>query len=341
LFAQSSVYSNSPAADREWKGIEARGLPEAGRLPARGESRTPQQRAQDQNAIRAHFLATAVKAMSFREKHPRHEKVSEARLLEAKSRLRAALLGDESQQARIQSLVGQVKGDTSLAGKDRFEVVAMAEHLLIREVAGNREEAAIARENSARYLIKEFPDEAGGYTALLAVAEATGDRASIRNAAKEVIHGAAPFAARARAQVLLDRDDLIGKSLADVANTALGRDNFFEQCRGRRVLLYTWSSEVPQSIAYAVKVVAGTPEDWLVIGFNLDRDVADAQALAGEMALPGQQYFNDSGIGSWLALLLKLNHAPLVYVTDEQGIIRDVGAQRGVLAERLASLTER
>lgn len=337
LFAQPANPPANPGnADSELRALIDRALPPSARAPARTLPRTAAEQAQERSDQLAHFLGIADEARSFGDSHASHAKA--AQMLEAKSLLRAAFLGDKTREARLQALVGELANDKTLPSKDRFEVVAMSEHLLLRELAKNSPQARVAREESARYLMREFPTERGGYEALLSAAENGNDVARVKAMTQHVIDSPAPFAAKAEARILAGRYDLIGKSLADVANTALGRGNYFEKTRERQVLLYTWATWSKGSIAYAKGILTKSPKGALIIGYNLDRDMAAAKKIATREGLPGEHYYNDGGVGSQLALLLKLNAAPMVYITDAHGIIRDVGAQHGDLADRFAAV---
>lgn len=69
--------------------------------------------------------------------------------------------------------------------------------------------------------------------------------------------------------------------------------------------------------------------------------MAAAKKAALKEGLPGEHYYNEGGPGAWLALLLKLNATPQVYLTDARGVIRDVAAQRGNLTSRLSAVSGR
>lgn len=335
VLAPALLAQSANPSDSAWSALLDRALPPSARAPVRTAPRSAAQQQQERSEQLTHFLAIAGEARSFGETRASHAKV--AKVLEAKSLLKAAFLGDKSREVRMHALVGEIERDQSLPARDRFEVVALAEHLMLREVAKSPAQARVAREESARYLMREFPGEVGGYSALLGGAVGAGDPAKVRAAAQEVLDAPAPFAAKAQARILIGRYELVGKSLADVANTALGRGNYFEKTRDKRVLLYTWATWSKSSIAYAKEVLAKAPAGVLVIGYNLDRDVAGAKRAATKEGLPGEQYYNEGGPGAWLALLLKLDTAPLVYLTDARGVIRDVAGQRGEITARLTA----
>lgn len=271
------------------------------------------------------FLSAANAAKSFAEKYPEDTRARESNLIEAENLLKAAMSGSKDLRSRIDPLIKSIASDKALPSSARFKIVAMSEYLLLKELAAKPELIPIAREDSARFLIREFPDQAGGYMALLAAARIRNDSSKIKAAVGEVISSeTAPFMAKAQARILAGRYNLVGKSLADVANTALGRDSFFEAFRSKKTILYTWSSEAPSSIEYLKNLAGKLSKDVSLIGYNLDRKTAIAADVARAESLPGAQYYNDGGTGSQLALLLKLDAPGMVYVTDEVGIIRSV-----------------
>ncbi len=322
--------------EANWRGLLQRALPPSARAPARTTPPSAAQQAQERSEQIAHFLAIADEAKAFGQVNADFAKTAKA--LEAKSLLKAAFLGVNSNDKRLQALIGEIESDTSLPAKDRFEVVAMAEHLLLRQLAKSSAQARVAHEESARYLIRKFPDQPGGYSTLLGVAAQENDAVKVKAVTQEILVSPGPFAAKAEARVMAGRYELIGKSLADVANTALGRGNFFEQARDRQVVLYTWATWSPNSLTYAKEMLAKIPPGVLIIGYNLDRDITEAKKIAKREKLPGEHYYNDGGPGAWSALLLKLNGAPLVYVTDTRGVIREVAAQGSELVTQIAAL---
>jgi len=335
---------STDAAESRWQKLKNRLPPPSARLdsPNPGGPKTPAERQQKRGELIAHFRALAADAGVFRDQNASHAKAPEAKALEAKSLLKAMLMGDKASEAQAMELAAAVEKDRAVSSRERFEVASLAELALVRTFQGSRQDRLAAQKLSAAYLVSEFPNEAGGHLSLLGAVELGGSRSDLKLVAREIIESEhAPFVAKARAQILLERYELVGKSLADVANTALGRGNFFEQCRGRQVLLYTWAAWSRSSIQFAKEIVSAAPAGVLVIGFNLDRDLAAAREIAGKESLPGEQYYNEGGIGSWVALLLKLDSAPLVYLTDDNGVIRDVAGQRNDLAAGLAAARQR
>ncbi len=320
--------SNSPDASQRWQALQERRIPALAKKPARTTPKTAQEQAQERQELVAHYSSLADAAKSFRESFPEDANGKAALVIEADSLLKAAFLGDNTRASYMDTLVNDVLKDTTISSQARYGIAAFSDHLLRKKNVRSSGDARIADEASARYLIKEFPAEEGGYLKLLNNADASGDRARIDSAVQEIEASPAPFAAKGAAQVVAKRYALIGKSLADVANTALGRGNFFEVARGRKTLLYTWASWSPGSLDFAKDVLSKVGKEVLVIGYNLDRDVEAAKEVARKEKLPGTHYYDNAGLGSFLTLLLSFNSAPLVYMTDQNGVITDVAAQR-------------
>jgi uncharacterized small protein (DUF1192 family) len=335
----ASAQATGDGAAQSWQKLLEKQVPAVAKRAVRSTPRSPEEKAQERTELLAHYTALADDAKLFRATYPDDANARLAKALEAKSLLKLAFLGDTSRSARADVLVNEIEKDTAIPVQVRFEVVALAERILLRETAKNPREAQQAHESSARYLIKEFPAEAGGHLTLLSAADASSDKARVWAIAQEIEQSSAPFVAKGAARVAANRYALIGKSLANVANTALGRGNFFESTRNRRTVLYTWASWSPNSIAFA-KTLAKLPDDVLVIGYNLDRDVDAAKRTAKTEKLPGEHYFDGNGIGSRLALLLSINAAPLAYVTDDTGVIVEVSAQRRDLVALLTGKKE-
>ncbi|MBA4136604.1 MAG: hypothetical protein C0518_04730 [Opitutus sp.] len=285
-------------------------------------------------SIIAHFKEVAQELAQFQIEFPHAPQSKLAAVEEARGLLRAGFLGDaESQKAGI-SLVERLRLDPEIPDETRFQLEAVAEQVLVRTVAKTQGEAVAARENSARYLMSRYPNQSGGYELLLSVVDTSDDDFKIREAVREVLGSNAPFAAKAKATILQERLALVGKSLADVANTAHGRNGFFEKYRSERVLLYTWATWSRPSVEFAQKLRAAQFGGARLVGFNLDEDVAAAKALAESERLPGDQYFDQASVRGRLALLLKLDRTGRVYFTNAAGVFIDVAAERGKSAQR-------
>lgn len=281
------------------------------------------------------FLTLADAARKVQVDYPTDVRRKAAKVMETRNLLKAALLGDQTQRQRAFALADELKSDLTANPADRFDVAFLEQQVLVRSFTGNRDDFFLASAAAARQLMTAFPDQAGGFEWLLLSARELRDDEQLASAAREVIRSGPPFQSRAQATVVLERLGLVGKSLANFANTALGRDSFFEHSRTHRTVLYTWDATDPDSIAWATDLERQIPKGVLVIGVCLSTDVASARDMAGRMSLSSWQYYSEGGAGSFLALRLKLTYPGLIYVTDQAGTVVTVTAREDNLASFL------
>jgi hypothetical protein len=330
--AQGKVPAPKSAEDREWDKIQATFSPsvteEASGQSGKSTSRTLQDAARD-------FKKTADEAKAFRQKYPKHLKAAEAKKLEATSVLNSVLAGDNSEESRAMALVADVRRDTSLPASARIQVVELAEVVRLLPVMGDSEKLMAGRLESARRLIEEFPQESGGYEALLRVAENQPNRAKSTALAQELITLPAVAPLKAAAQAILDRYGLIGRSLTPIATTVLGEVNAIGAAHGRPVLLYTWAMWSPGSVIDAKNLVQTVPAGVALIGINLDQDVARARLHAQQESLPGEQIYDERGFESPLARALKVTASLPAYVTNANGEILEIASESGDVAAKL------
>jgi hypothetical protein len=311
-------------SDQDWNSLQALVLAGDSRLDSSRETTT---REATQAKQRSEFLALAEQARKFQADFPTDERGKAAYLLETRTLLKAALVGDQTQRKRAFEMAEAVKSDRSVTTDVRFDVAFLEQQVLVRSFTSTKEDYLAASAVAARQLISEYRLQNGGYQWLLVTAEDARDDEQLAQVAQEVSKLDVPFRARARAAVIKERLELVGKSLADFANTALGRDNFFEQSRARRTVLYTWSAADPDSIAWATDLEKKIPADTLMIGVCLSTNVATAKAVSHQMGLTALQYYSEGGVGSFLALRLKLSRPGLIFVTDASGTVVTVTAR--------------
>lgn len=307
--------------------------PSNGAVPP--QASTPEDRAQLRRQTGERFRAAAERAKAFREQYPDSVQAAEAKQIEAKSLLNAALAGDNSQEARASSLVAEIRRDERLPAKVRMQTAALANIVSIRPMARERVKYLAAHEQAARDLIAEFPAEAGAYEGLLRLAENHPEDAEAVRIAGDVVRMAPMTKVKADARVVLDRHALVGQSLRGIVEQAIGQNSAMDATVGRGVILYTWSVLSPGSVAMAKNLAKSAPATVRLVGINLDQDVAGAQGMASDQALPGDQLYDARGLEGPLAQALKLRRAGEVYVADSRGVIRSVSAQRGDLTGKL------
>lgn len=318
--------------DLDWKALVAHATTGDEKLePAADETSRRTRR----NRLATDFVAIADEAAKFLAEHPQDARTGPARVIQARNLLKAALVGDQAQRDQAFALAGAIETNPNFSRSERFDVAFLREQVVVRGQARNRADYFAACEASARRLIAAYGDLAGGYEWLLGTAEGTRDDQKLRAVAAEIQQSPAPFQAKARATIVTERFDLIGKSLADLANTALGRDNLFERTRNRRTLVYTWDLRSLESVARAVDIEKNAPRGVLVIGVCLDPDVKTARGVAAQMGLDAPQYYDEAGAGCFLAMRLKLHSPHLIYLTDDRGRISNVTAREDNLAALL------
>lgn len=320
-----------PNADEQWKNIESRLLPPSARITGDRKRRTKEQRAADKADTRAYLLGIADELSSFRKRNLNHPKTSEARLSETRCLLIAALLGEKSQELRIAKGVEEVKSDPSLSSHDRFEVVALAERLLVRGAAKNREEASVANEASARYLIREFPKEAGSYAELLHAAELASPSRAVA-LAQQVVDSPASESLKSAARDLIQRETISGRSFAELIGGEPGSAALIKVASGKPLIIYTWRPEDRKSIERAKAIVSALPNGAVILGVNLSPDVSAALASAKSNDLPGEQLYGARGADSPVVRRLALTTSGLLYGVRADGKMQNLSAQRDIAA---------
>lgn len=331
IVSASLAQSPDTAADRAWQELSALATP-----PPRG-SGTAKNRADSGvpgSQLKTRFHAAAAAARSFQDNYPDDERSAEARQIEARIVLLEAIGGDPAKVDHATALAARVRSDVRLPAKLRLETIALADIVRLHALAGNRSAFLAGHEQAARALIAEFPHEAGGYEVLLRCALNHPDDADVVRIASELESMPAPAAVRAAARTLRERHALVGQSLQEIAGRLLGASNPIAAAEGRGIVLYSWSSDSPVSMAAARNLVRLAPPTAKLIGISGDTDVAAARASASGAALPGEQILDAHGFDSPFAQALKLTRAGEAYIVSSDGQIRSVSARHGNLSAK-------
>lgn len=319
--AGSSAASLSPA--QQWQSLQNLGRPKPVAWPARTDATaTMQARTQ---AIAA-YVKDADQLLQFYTSYPTDPNAAEARRREALSLLYASRLGDTADAARTAALVTTVRRDSTLPAAEREEVAALSDNFGVAQQTGlARADRLLAFENVARGLQAEFPTVPAGSESLVQIAEASADdHAAV--VAQEIINGSASDAVKTQAQILLRRLALKGRSVSDIANSALGPGNAVSEAAGHPLVIYTWASTAPASLATAKQVAALAPAGSNLIGVCVDfGDLTRAKALGAN--LPGAQLYDPLGFMGRLTGRLELSRPGLVYLADAKGVLLSVSAQ--------------
>ena len=255
VFAQSIPSDNPPpfdklppptADDLAWDELlttKKSAEKSTGQLPHEANAR------KQAKADRAAKHATlADKAKAFYTARSNYYWADEARRLEILSLIQTEEDGDDSVDKRLAKAVKDLRADTQVSSKIRAQGAAAYE--FTRAVHGANGESARrnAIEKTARKLIAEFPTEAPGYEALLALSKAGhGGSAKTAQMAKEIAGSQAPAEIKSNAQILADCFALVGTSLA----SALGSEGTSLISRlptDQPVIVYSWATWGPGSI---------------------------------------------------------------------------------------------
>lgn len=292
-----------------------------------------------QGGAASELRAAANKAKAVRLRYPQgHSRAAQARRLEAKALLNAALMGDSGVTEEAVAIAEEARKDTTLPVGERFELAKLRELVRSREFIHDARQLRYQRERSAKRLIEEFPNEAGGYEALLREAENQPEGEKAASLANEILASAAPPHVKEAAQTLAERYALIGQSFREIASEALGADSPIVAAGGGPTIIYAWATWSPGAIAFAKQLSQTAPAGAVLVGVCLDVDVEAARSAAAATGLPGQLVFDAQGVEGVLARRLKLTAGMPVYLTDRHGSIKDVAAERGDIVAKLDSV---
>lgn len=286
------------------------------------------------------FLLAADTAQVLAATDPSDDRAAEARRLEGKGLLQAALVGAPLSEGRLQTLLTTVRKDDRLSVRARWELVKLSEIVRLRPLLRDPDKFLPAYEASLLAQIAEFPSEAGAYESLLRFAESHPREVETARIAQDVARmPAAPAEALATAATMIARQALVGQSLVEMLRPALPTESPLLQPDGHGIILYTWSAQSPGSLTNAKNLLKNHPEKVRLLGVNLDTDEAAAKAAAQAAELTGEQIYDTRGPAGMLAQALKLTRAGEVYVADPQGVLRTVSAQRGDLSTKFGYAT--
>lgn len=289
----------------------------------KGDSSTPT----DTTAV----VETADKVRNWYIKNPDNPHVGEARRIEAMYLIDAVNAGDASVKARMEATVAALRKDLTVPASERAIVAGSYDFSAARrrstQADGSGEYEAVARG-----LIAEFPSEPQGYLSLLTLAmqqEAPRDRSMVA----DVLASRAPTDVRIRAQRLLNRLGLIGKTIDDAFAAAPAGDLGKTWQKKKPGVIYFWASWSSPSIEQGESLGKSDPAKINVVGICLDREEAVGKKIASARKLGGELIYLPYGREHPLAVLTGAFEAPLIYLVDENGVIRDVRGENDLEAK--------
>lgn len=277
----------------------------------------------------AAYVADADALKSFYTQNPNDPEAKEAQRREALALLYAQSLGDTSQKGRCKQLVTQLRKDASIDVELREQLAAFSDNLDTRAQPTTSVDQQVSNyEQTARALQAEFAGSSSIYESLNGIATSSPDDRAAK-IAHDILTMPAPDQAKARAQILLNRLALKGASLTDLATSVLGSNNPVTAGLGHPIVVYSWSTAVPQVIAILKNLSSSLPADTVYVGVCLDLgDLSAARAYAASVAPPGQQIYDPMGYIGKFAGRAQLTAPVLIYVADRKGVVVSVSAQR-------------
>ena len=184
-------------------------------------------------------------------------------------------------------------------------------------------------EQTARELIKEFPDRRDGYDGLIDEMQ-FGDRKKAVTLAKEMADSSAPQAYKLWAKGFLHRAGLLNKPVTLQFVAIDGREVDLSKMRGKVVLIDFWGTACVPCVAELPQIKAAYDKfhekGFEVIGVSFDTDQARLQRFIKEKELPWPQSFEGKqGLENKFGQEFGIRAIPAVLVLDKNGCLRLAG----------------
>jgi len=170
---------------------------------------------------------------------------------------------------------------------------------------------------------RSFPSQPQGYESLLTLARES-SAAEAKALLEELIAMNPPASVKAEAERHLERFGFVGEQFEELLIGDAGAEVKAAIEPGKPVVLYSWATWSPGSFALARELAKRDLTRATILALNLDNDVKAAQELAAREALPGRMIYDAAGPYGVVAGRLRINGAPLVFLIDSEGTVRDV-----------------
>lgn len=313
-FTDPELPESRPQANAKWKELESRSAGKG----ADGKARTKLDK-----------KATADSAQQFYLEHPDHPKARRARKVEIDSLLSIDDGSDATIHPRLKARVSDYRKDRSIPANERAQVAKMFD---MREVTRNAAVGYDHRkgfERVARDIAAEFSDAEDGEQMLLSIAKNRSNKDGLK-IARELARDAKTDRAKKSALELQTRLELIGQPLAKILPSLVKQR---DAGNSRLTVLYSWSTEVPGSMATAKLLGAREAENATWIGVNLDEEsnLETARTIAGRDQFPGTQLYTVERNHKTVPRKLGMGEAGLVYLVDSEGTIFDVQVHQDLM----------
>lgn len=319
---ESAASKSDPKADEAWTKLRA-SLSAASDASETGK-KGPSSKAEREAKARA-LVAVAEQANAFHLAFPAHAKAGAAKKLEVTSLLDAVDLGEVDHEARATQLGMNFRRDHTHPEGERFQVARQMMELEMEKKKLRAEARLDELERQADALATEFAGNAGVYRLYLEVVENTSE-AKARQVAQKITSGPAPAAVKDQARTVIERFDLVGKTVGLDFVSENGTAFKLGEKKGKIVVAYVWSGASRASVAAFASVSKAITPEYEVVGINVDKDVAKAKATIAQEKPPGLQYVDARGLGSPVATQLKVVDVPCVYVFKANGELAGFGS---------------
>ncbi len=261
----------------------------------------------------------ADQAKAFYTANPTHAAAGEARNVEIFSLIQAVEDGDGTVSDRLAQAAAQLRANPAIPVATRARGVAANEFTQAARGAANEDARRQAIATVARNLMREFPTEPQGYEALWALARSAAREQAVALSA-ELAASNAPQSIRQAAQLLLDRQTLVNRSLAEILGPD-GTSLLAKLPAGTPVAIYSWATWGPGSLDLGRMIQA---RRFAAIAVCIDENVAEATKQSAAAGLGGVPVYDTKGLAGTLASRLKFGASGQLYLVDAAGIIRDV-----------------
>lgn len=289
---------------------------------------SPSNTSQTQIDEGAEYIQRANALDAYLTAYPDSSHASEARRIEAFNLLNAVYRGAKSDSNRCTALVADVRKDSNLPATERFAVAMMADLQSASQDSFASDEARQALvEKTLRALIAEFPTIPQPIQTYLSFAECCTAPRSTRIASDTLSMPNLPDSVRAKASRLQSRYALLGKSILGQFAGASAISSLVARSKHGPVIVYSWASWDEGSLMNGSTIEQYAPQSSIIIGINVDNDVALAKQTAADKRLPGFQLYDPSGLASVIAAKLGLPAEGVVIIADKNGTIKSVDAQ--------------